>query len=463
LQGFSAGDIRIIPLVLPSFSFSISELDQGFLAGFLEGEASFGITELNGGQSLSCMVNVRVRDDEQDLIEWMAAITGLGRLYRVAARGTSQPQIAWLIDTQGDCVDLAQLLARPGFHGRRAAELAIWSEAVDVWLNGTGSSRRGALRSLKCRLESARGFACGAAAALPLPERRRLRLGYISGFVAAEGSFGMSSGRPTFAIHLRKDDRPLLETLASVTVPGRIHDHTPALPLNPSSSWLVRAQPEMSELLSLLREADLPGRKRTEMETWAVAVDELQAAQSRQEYPRRERLHRVGEQLRLERRYRPSTRPLLHLARRDVRAESLQALQAWAEATPGRLSCGSYAEWRRVHPRSPTRNTVAQAFGGWHAAMDAAGLLDRAARRSKRAGGESARGPQRAAKRARVVEAVRRFETEHGRLPRAMEFFRWRFAHAPDAPSQAAVYKLFPGGWQAVLAAARADIVSSNA
>jgi hypothetical protein len=463
LQGFSAGRVRTVPGVLPSFSFSIGELDQGFVAGFLEGEASFGIVELNGGQSYSCLVNVRVRDDEQDLVEWMAAITGLGRLYRVAARGTSQPQIAWLIDTQGDCVDLARLLSRPGFHGRRAAELAIWSEAVNVWVNGAGPSRRAELRSLKCRLEAARGFACGAETALPLPEARRLRLGYISGFVAAEGSFGISRGRPTFAIHLRKDDRPLLEMLASLTVAGRIYDHTPALPLNPSSLWVVRAWPEVRDLLALLREADLPGRKRTEMETWAIAVEELEAAHRRHEHPRRERLSRVAEQLRLERRYRPSKRPLLHLARRDVRAESLEALQAWAEVTPGRLSCQSYARWRLTHPETPGRNTVARAFGTWHAAMEAAGLIDRAARTAKRAGGEARRAEDRRVKRERVVTAVRRFEAEHERMPRAIEFFKWRFAHAPDTPSQAAVYKLFPGGWQAVLNAAGADIVSSDA
>jgi hypothetical protein len=56
--------------------------------------------------------------------------------------------------------------------------------------------------------------------------------------------------------------------------------------------------------------------------------------------------------------------------------------------------------------------------------------------------------------RARVIAAVRRFEREHGRLPRALEFFRWRLSTPVDAPTQGTVYKLFPGGWSEVIQAA---------
>ena len=41
----------------------------------------------------------------------------------------------------------------------------------------------------------------------------------------------------------------------------------------------------------------------------------------------------------------------------------------------------------------------------------------------------------------------------HGSVPTAMEFFRWRLAGAPATPTQATVYRLFPGGWSAVLQA----------
>jgi hypothetical protein len=456
LQGFSAGDWRIVD-GMTAFAMCVSELDQGFIAGFLEGEASFVITEQNAGQSYSCGVRVGIRDDDQDLIEWLVALTGLGRLRRVPARATSRPQIAWQIDTQEDCAELVMLLSRTGFHGRRAAELRIWTDAVRTWSQATGPHRQASLRALSQRLGAARRFGGGGPGTLPLSGSPRQRLGYISGLVAAEGCFGIWSDRPRFAMHLRQDDRPLLELLRSTTGLGTIYDHSPPGPLNPSSTWTIAARAQLGAMADMLHRADLPGRKGVELEIWAIAVDELRSARRLGLRPRKQLVQLAAVKLRASRVYRQSTRELLDLPRRDLRTESLTALQAWAAVTPRRrLGCGSYMQWRAGHPGTPTRNTVAKTFGGWHAAMAAAGLIDRAARTEKRAGGEARRADQRRVKRERVVTAVRRFETEHGRMPRAMEFFKWRFVAAPDTPSQAAVYKLFPGGWEAVLAACRA-------
>jgi len=52
-----------------------------------------------------------------------------------------------------------------------------------------------------------------------------------------------------------------------------------------------------------------------------------------------------------------------------------------------------------------------------------------------------------------VLATLRYGVTVHGSLPTAMQFFRWRLVEAPATPSQGTVYKLFPGGWSAVLEA----------
>ena len=52
--------------------------------------------------------------------------------------------------------------------------------------------------------------------------------------------------------------------------------------------------------------------------------------------------------------------------------------------------------------------------------------------------------------RERVLASVLRFVAEVGHVPRAMEYFRWRLERDPQTPTQATVYKLFPGGWNAV-------------
>jgi hypothetical protein len=49
---------------------NVDERGRGFLAGFLEGEASLSIRELNGGQSFSCDLALNQRDDAQDTMEF---------------------------------------------------------------------------------------------------------------------------------------------------------------------------------------------------------------------------------------------------------------------------------------------------------------------------------------------------------------------------------------------------------
>ena len=226
--------------------------------------------------------------------------------------------------------------------------------------------------------------------------------------------------------------------------------------MNPSSVWVVSARDQLERLTHLLYRAGLPGRKGAELGIWAVAVDELCTSARLGRRPRTAIMRLASDRLRATREYRASTRALLQLPKRDVRTESLIALKEWSEQTDSRLACGGYTRWRRDHPAAPTRNTVTRAFGTWHAALEAAGLAARAARGPKRAGGDAKRREQQNANRARVIASVRRFEAEHGRLPRAMEFFRWRIAAVPDSPTQGTVYNLFPGGWDAVLAACRA-------
>ena len=115
---------------------------------------------------------------------------------------------------------------------------------------------------------------------------------------------------------------------------------------------------------------------------------------------------------------------------------------------------------RGSRPEPPARNTLARRFGSWAAALEAAGLGDRAAstrevQDARVAGGAAARAAYNDAQRERVL-ATLRFAVNidgYGTLPTAMQFFRWRLINAPATPTQATVYRLFPGGWPAVLAA----------
>ena len=138
----------------PAFAWSVSEVEGSLLAGFLEGEIHLGIAEQNGGQSLSCFAQANVRDDDAEILEWILALTGIGTLYRVPARRTSKPQVQWRVASRADCEELAVVLARVPFRGRKRRELEVWSAAVRAW-SGRGEARRTELRGMDAELRGA--------------------------------------------------------------------------------------------------------------------------------------------------------------------------------------------------------------------------------------------------------------------------------------------------------------------
>lgn len=424
------------------FGFSIRLLDRCFIAGLLEGEACFTISEQNGGQSYSCGLSVRMRDDEQDLLEWLVAFTGLGRLYRVAARSTSRPQLHWSVQSTEHCLELDRLIEPCGFRGRRLAELEVWRAALDAWTTMSGTARRRVLRELKARLEMARRYGHGASTAAPLASSTARR-GHITGFVSAEGSFQLTASRARFAVQLRQDDRPLLEMLAKETGLGAVYDYRAAPPMNPSSAWVITARSQLVTLGEILFAGRLRGRKRDQLEAWSDGVaalcDDSKRVPAAIDDLGRARAYHVG-----------ARRALLRTASRDLSEESLDALWCWSRAQDGPLSCVDYMRWRRGVPSAPARNTVVRQFGSWHRALAAAGLADRVARPPRPVGGAARRERRRQEQRERVVEAVGRCARQLGRIPKAMEFFRWRREFAPDTPTQGTVYRLFDGGWSEI-------------
>jgi hypothetical protein len=64
----------------------LSHIDGHFIAGFVDGEAHLGVVEQNGGQSCSCVMTLGVRDDDAELLRWLALRTGLGTVHPVPAR-----------------------------------------------------------------------------------------------------------------------------------------------------------------------------------------------------------------------------------------------------------------------------------------------------------------------------------------------------------------------------------------
>jgi hypothetical protein len=134
-------------------------------------------------------------------------------------------------------------------------------------------------------------------------------------------------------------------------------------------------------------------------------------------------------------------------------------LRAWARDRPPPYSATSYQRWRaEVAAGAPNRTTLARFFGTWRDALEAAGLPTGGSRSrvtNARAveTGAAKRVATASRRRTAVLREVHNCWAALGRVPAASEFLRWRLTNAPDSPGQAEIYRLFPGGWPAVLEA----------
>jgi hypothetical protein len=118
-------------------------------------------------------------------------------------------------------------------------------------------------------------------------------------------------------------------------------------------------------------------------------------------------------------------------------AAIISALQTWARRH-GRAP--AHLEWARAAPERPSANTVWFRFGGWTAALRAAGLDPSPRPRHK----------ARRWSRAEIEAALNKWTKDHGRPPSALDWVR---VGSPERPSIGTVRKHF-GSWAKALEAA---------
>jgi Homing endonuclease associated repeat len=429
----------------------VMELDGPFLAGFVAGEAHFWISQNNAGQSWCCGFALCQRDDNAELLESARCHVGCGELCWTPPHRTSHGQVNWLVQTMGDCSALAAALGRLHLLGKKAGELAIWRRAVSLWTDrALGRQRWRHLERLAFELRAHRkpDFV----ADYTRVDITQVALAsFLAGFTSAEGHFGASSdGHPRFVIKLRADDAAVLALLARRFGVGRLVPAPATLRGRSQMAWLVTTLDELRALIPVFDRHRPLGRAARVYEHWRRLV--LARERSRCA------LETEAARLRAARRYRArTTMPTRPSPRASKQERYVAVLRAWADATGPPYTATSYERWRSGSAHhAPSRNTLARFFGSWRDALAAADLPRHGSRpRETNARAIDTAAPARVAaasrRRAAVLRAVDRCSTALGRVPTASEFLRWRLVHARDSPSQAEVYRLFAGGWAAVL------------
>ena len=205
--------------------------------------------------------------------------------------------------------------------------------------------------------------------------------GLLGGFFSGEGCFGLSGLQPRAVVHLRRDDRAILELFAARFGVGTVRDRAPYRRGNAGVVWLICAR-RTARGGAPLRGRRLRGRKRREFEVWRHAAEERGFARLAGRRWDRARVRHVAVRLAAMRVYCGPTSPGAAGAADaadHARRAYVDVLRAFADETPdGTLTCTAYTRARAGHPEWPTRNTLTGAFGSWEQALAAAGLSARA-------------------------------------------------------------------------------------
>jgi LAGLIDADG endonuclease len=259
-----------------------------FLAGLLEGEASFGIAKQPLNTNHRCTMTVNMREDDGPLLRWLASTTGLGRITRKKARSSSRAQIGWQVGAKADCERLRDLLTEYPLRGRSSLHYAIWSGAVTSWIDkGPAFTRRNrdwsAIAYFKGRLHEAKQYDAEIPCQKLQPDRFQGLsgdwAGFLAGFVTAEGHLGIHKNggylHPRFQIAVRADDLALLTELKRrVGDVGNIYwvERTGNRNPNPNVAWQVRDSAGLATLVEIFDRCPPRGRRGREYRVWRQAV-----------------------------------------------------------------------------------------------------------------------------------------------------------------------------------------------
>ena len=186
-------------------------------------------------------MSLGVRDDDAPLARGCARRTGLGTVHPVPARSTSKPQVRWLVRTQADCRALVELLDRYELRGRKRREYRDcgglpWSSRT----SGIADRRLATARGCANGSPASRAFRAPGRTSWPrAPADRDALVAYLHGLLCAEGSFSLRPTHAGVSVHLRQDDRPLLEMLARETGLG-VCARLPCVPAGRTVDVLAR-------------------------------------------------------------------------------------------------------------------------------------------------------------------------------------------------------------------------------
>lgn len=137
----------------------LSDEAGGWVAGFTDGEGCFVITKTSKGGYV-CSFHIKLRSDDLPLLEAIRGTFGHGRIASVARSSPERhPQAHLRVQTKAGCLYLVDLFTEFPLRSKKAADFAVWKEAVIFWQTvGGGTTDWSEMAHLADELRTVRVF-----------------------------------------------------------------------------------------------------------------------------------------------------------------------------------------------------------------------------------------------------------------------------------------------------------------
>lgn len=155
--------------------------NDGWLAGFADGEATFTLPQNNSGRQIHPQFSITLRADDFEVLEALQAAFG-GTLHYDPCKNKSerwgwktQPQWRWRVGSKRDLPKLLMYFDRFPLHAKKARDYVVWRRAAQIYCVCGGSDGR--LFGLRATLMAGRAFEAPDAPDLDDPFEPQMALG----------------------------------------------------------------------------------------------------------------------------------------------------------------------------------------------------------------------------------------------------------------------------------------------
>lgn len=117
--------------VLPSEMKTFSDVEASYIAGIFDGEGTVGIQKLPSGH-LQAKISVTSTDEE--LIDWLINITGIGRKSKVKEESPRKDIFRWVVYRRKDVKELGKRILPYLQIQRRVNKLTETARTMEAYL-----------------------------------------------------------------------------------------------------------------------------------------------------------------------------------------------------------------------------------------------------------------------------------------------------------------------------------------